>query len=107
LTTHTHTHTDTLSKYWNTQIIKETVKYTGEPREYFKNIILSFNLVQMGLIGLSLLHFSTHSQLNHTQYILQLMQITSMPAAANSRVSTFSNFEGFRMTEPHNLHFKR
>jgi len=86
--------------------MKET-KYTVEPRENFKNIILSVNLVQVGSIGLSLLHFFTQSQLSHTQHILQLMHITSVPAAANSRVSTFSNFEGFHVTEPHNLHFKR
>jgi hypothetical protein len=87
--------------------MKETAKYTGEPRENFKNIILSVNMVQMGLLDISLLHFSTQSQLNHTQYMLQLMLITSVPAAANSRVSTFSNFEGFHLTEPHNLHFNR
>jgi len=87
--------------------MKKTAKYTGKPRENFKNIILSVNLVQMGLIGLLLLHFSTQSQLNHTQYMLQLMLKTSVPAAANNRVSTFTNFEGFHLTEPHNLHFKR
>jgi hypothetical protein len=75
--------------------MKEKAKYTGESMENFKHIMLLVSLVHMGLKGLSLLYFSTQSQLNHNQYMLQLMLITSVSAAANSRSPLFHTLKVF------------